>query len=145
MFCDLIFSPPIRGCFKRSHGTKSAQSQTSMCARMCSEMNIHQILYKLSHCSSNSMLHPPQRRNVWTCSRLRLTLVRFSMTCRILQMHRAAALKLPAGLKSGRRLGVDDGLKQLLVCGELYPAVLVGGVPPGCQKCSSPKWLVLFI
>ena len=60
-------------------------------------------------------------------------------------MHRAAALKLPAGLKSGRRLGVDDGLKQLLVCGELYPAVLVGGVPPGCQKCSSPKWLVLFI
>ena len=73
-----------------------------------------------------------------TCSRLRLTLVRFSMTCRILQMHRAAALKLPAGLKSGRRLGVDDGLKQLLVCGELYPAVLVGGVPLGCQKCLSP-------
>ena len=53
-------------------------------------------------------------------------------------MHRAAALKLPAGLKSGRRLGVDDGLKQLLVCGELYPAVLVGGVPSGCQKCLSP-------
>ena len=46
-------------------------------------------------------------------------LVRFSMTCRILRMPRVAAAKLPAGLNPQRRLWGDDGLKQLLLCGEL--------------------------
>ena len=104
-------------------------------SRIRIQMSEHQILNQLCWYSIHTMPLPSQRRNVRSCSRLRLTLVRFSMTCRILQMPRVAAQKLPAGLNLRRRLRGDDGLKQLLICGEVYPAVLVGGVPTLCQNC----------